>query len=73
MDNIVFNYIEHTQFLIFYIDQLIALIMNYEIENAYTLVPSQTLQRIQWQDIFTTSQRFVDLYLQKLTITANKS
>lgn len=73
MDNMVFNYIEHTQFLIFYIDQLLTLIMNYEIEDAYTLVPPQTSQRIQWQDIFRTSQRFVDLYLQKLTITVNKS
>jgi len=47
--------------------------MNNEIENAYALVQYQILQRIQWQNIFIISQRFVDLYLQKLTITANKS
>jgi len=46
MDNIVFNYTEHTQFLVFCTDQLTHSNHN-EIENAYTLVQYQILQRIQ--------------------------
>lgn len=45
---IVFNYIEHIQFLVFYIDQLIRSKNKpriIKIENAYILVQFQTLQR----------------------------